>query len=86
MKKWLVVVTDEQYDWIKKTAAEVGVKGSVVVRGVMEKVKTIDSGDFKMSLLKEQLKDKLESIENEQKKLDDQKNEIMRKLKGRVTA
>lgn len=28
MKKWLTVVEDEQYEWIKKMAAKVGTKGA----------------------------------------------------------
>lgn len=87
MKKWLVVVTDEQYGWIKKTAEETGVKGSTVIREVLDRARTIESGDFKMSLLKSQIKNQLEEREIEKRRIEQEIQALHAKLRGgKVTA
>lgn len=80
MKKWLVVVEDSQYDWLKKTAADVGISGSVVVRAIIEKARTVEAGDFKISLLESQIKDKIHALQEEKLKVDQELQTLKNKL------
>lgn len=89
MKKWLGNLEDKQHEWLTTLAAETGIKGggSAIMRAALDRAMTIETGDFKLSLLKADLKVQLDVINTQRKELEQQAQELQRKLKGeRVTA
>lgn len=84
VKKWLVVVKDEQYDWIKRTAEEVGLKGSAVVREVIERARTKDNKEIRQSLLQASEREQLEDLLEERALLDKRISDVKNKTKALV--
>lgn len=82
MKKWLANITEEQYDWIKKTAAETGAKGADVVKEALDRCRVINSGDFRMSLVKAKVKNQLEKLAEEKRKIIELETNLQRQIKG----
>lgn len=84
MKKWLVNITDEQYDWIKKTGAEVGLKGSTVVREAIGRAMNKDSKELLSDLIEAQAKEKLDALMEQRRSIEEQIRNVRSKTK--VTA
>jgi len=86
-KKWLVVLTEEQHDWIKATAEEVGIKGSDIVREILDRVMSEDTRKFKASLANTQLKIRLQTINDKRAALDEEVRELKKQMGSeKVTA
>ena len=79
-KKWLVVLTEEQHEWIKDTSSKVGLKGSDIVREIVDRVMNEDSKKFRESLANAQLKMKLQSINDKKAALMEEERELKRQL------
>ncbi len=81
-KKWLVVLTEEQHEWIKATAQEVGIKGSDIVREIIDRTMGDNPRQFKNSMANAQLKIKLQAINDKRAALDEE----VAKLKQQMTS
>lgn len=79
-KKWLMVVTDEQHEWIKTTAREVGLKGSDIVRELIDRVRQEDDRKFKASLAQTQLKNRLQALNDKEAAIQEEKRELKRQM------
>lgn len=78
-KKWLTVITEEQYDWIKETALAAGLKGSDVVREALDR--SMKDREFKATLAAAQLKIQLDTLNSKKAALESQTKELQKRLK-----
>ncbi len=81
MKKWLVIVEDEQYDWIKKMAAKAGVKGSKVVRKALKKAQEENADEIVASLRESKDEEELTKLERQKARLEEQIRAVKRGAK-----
>lgn len=80
-KRWLVVVTDAMHDWIKQTAKEAGVKGTHLVRELIEREMANNSEKFKASLANARIRNQIQELATKKAALAEQEAELHRKLK-----
>lgn len=85
-KKWLLVITDEQHAWIKDVIRDTGLKGSDIVREVLDRVMGEDDKKFRQSLSQAQLKIKLESINDRRAALEEEAAKLKKQLSGERVA
>lgn len=86
-KKWLAVLRDEQYEWLKDTSKEVGLKGSHVIRELIDRAMTEDNKRFKQSLAQTQLKIKLQNLNDKKAAILEEERELKRQMSNdRVAA
>lgn len=76
MKKWLVLVREDQYDWIKKTAAQTGLKGSSVIREVIDRTRTKEQKEVISSLMQAQVRARLEELEEAKEAIEKKISEV----------
>lgn len=60
-KKWLVILRKDQYDWIKETAQSTELKGSDIVRAMIDETMKTNPEKFKQKLAEEQTRIELQS-------------------------
>lgn len=82
-KKWMVVLTDEQYDWVKGTAEKADVSGASVLRALISEAMEINSNEFRRSLQSAQLKTELLQLEEKKAQIAEKERELRLKLSGR---
>lgn len=82
-KKWLAVLEDDQYKWVKETANEIDTNGSAVIRAVIDRARTMDFGDFKKALAESQIKNQLEKLNKQKAELEEQVQELRQRMKNR---
>jgi len=82
MKKWMTVLEEDQYDWIKKLSTDVGVNGSEVVRAAIERCRNVDAGDFKQTLLQSQIKSQLDRLADERADIAQREQALKQQLKS----
>lgn len=83
-KKWMIVVTEEQYDWIKSVSNKTGLKGSDIVRELVDRCMTDDPKSFVNSLAATQHKMELEELERKQEAIKIMINEKKAAMKEKV--
>lgn len=84
-KKWLVILTKEQYDWIKDTAESTELKGSDIVREIIDDQMKSSPEKFKKRLVDAQKRIELERVMNKIAELESVKKEMTKELRE-VTA
>ncbi len=82
-KKWLVVLTEEQHEWIKRTSEEVGIKGSDIVREIIDRVMADNPRQFKNSMANAQLKIRLQALNDKRAAIEEEANELKKQMSGR---
>ncbi len=85
-KKWLIVLTEEQHEWIKETSETVGIKGSDIVREVIDRTMSEDPKRFQMSLVQAQVKIKLKSLNDRKAAILEEETKLKRQLQGERVA
>ena len=80
-KKWMAVIEEEQYKWLTKTIKETGTNGSLIIRTAIDRLRKSDAGDFKTTLLQEQVQAQIEAINVKRKHLDAEEARIKQALK-----
>lgn len=78
-RKWITVITEEQYDWIKETAEAAGLKGSDVVREAIDR--SMKNREFRASLAQTQLKIQLDALNDKKAALESQTKDLQKRLK-----
>lgn len=81
-KKYMIVLTEEQYNWIKTVATETQLKGSDVVREIIDRCMVDNPRQFKASLVNTQMKIKLQALNEKRAALDEEVAELQRQFKG----
>ncbi len=81
-KKWLSVLEESQYDWVKETAEETGTNGSAVIRAVIDRARKVDVGEFKQQLQEAQIKGQLEKLNAQKNALEEQAQLLKKRLKA----
>lgn len=84
MKKWMTVLDDEQFQWVKQTAKEISTNGSTIVRAAIDRCRTIDSGDFKQAIVQTQLRGQLERLDDEEQQIKQRREALKARLKGQL--
>lgn len=85
-KKWMVVLTENQYEWVKTTSSKAKVSGAAVLRSLISQAMEQNSADFQRSLMSAQLKVELHALEIAKEKLAEKEKEIRLKMTGREKA
>lgn len=85
-KKWLTVITEEQYEWIKDTSEKVGLKGSDMIREILDRAMAEDQKKFRASLANIQVKIKLQSINDRKIALQEEEREVRKQLQGETVS
>lgn len=83
IKKWMVVLPSEQYEWIKDTAEKAGVSGAAVCRALIAEAMEQNSVEFRRGLMSAQLKAELQSLEDKKAEIATKEKELRLKLSGR---
>jgi hypothetical protein len=83
VKKWMVVLTNEQYEWIKETADKAGVSGAAVCRTLIGQAMEQNSSEFRRNLMSAQIKSELEGLEEKKARIAEQEKELRLKLGSR---
>lgn len=79
MKRWVGVIPDEQYNWIKETMRDVGVKGAYIIQEALAKAQKDKS--FKDSLMAAQVRWKLDQLAEAKAKLEDEIQALKQKAR-----
>lgn len=79
-KKWLVILPEEMYVWIKETSKRNRIKGSDVVVEAVERI--MEDKNFTASLAETHLKVKLQKLNDEEAELMEQKSQLQQELKS----
>lgn len=79
-KKWLVVLTEEQHDWIKTLSQDVGLKGSDIIREMIDRTMGDNPRQFKASLANAQLKIRLQVLNDKRAALEEEAKELKKQL------
>ncbi len=87
-KKWMVVLSETQYEWIKDVADKSGASGAAILRTLITRAMDQNSSDFRRELMQAQLQSQLEALEEKKARIAEQEKELRSKLgsKERVTA
>lgn len=90
-KKWMVVLKDAQYAWIKETSDKSEVSGAAVLRALISQAMDQNSAEFRRNLMGEQLKAELQVLEERKARIEEKEKELRTKLmvrteRDRVTA
>lgn len=80
-KKWMIVVTEKQYNWIKEVAETTGLKGSDIVREMVEHTMNNDTKTFISGLATTQYKIELANLAEKRQEIEDKEAELKKKLK-----
>ena len=69
-RKWMVTLDEGTYEWVKRTAEELKIHGSDIIKELIKQVMNDDPSEFKNTLLearerllREELEEKKEAIE-----------------------
>lgn len=82
-KKWMVVLSDDQYDWIKDTSTKADVSGATVLRALISQAMEQNSSDFRRGLMSQQLKAELQALEDKKAEIAEKEKELRAKLSGK---
>lgn len=85
-KRWVTVVPIEQYEWIKETAKETGVKGGHILREIIERAMKGNAKEFKSSLAKSRWEIELQVLEDKKAELAEKEAELKRKMRNGAVA
>jgi len=80
-KKWMIVVTDEQYEWIKSVSEKTDLKGSDIIREMIARIMDGNPKEFVSSLASTQLKNELMELEQKEQMIAQKTAELRKKLK-----
>lgn len=80
-KKWVLVITDEQSDWLKDVADKTNLKGSDIVREMLNNIME-DDKKFISSLANAQLKIKLQALNDKKAALAEEERELKKQFSG----
>lgn len=79
-KKWVLVVTDEQHDWLLMVREKTHLKGSDIVRELISRQMEDDDKKFIASLANAQLKIQLQNINDRKAALAEQERLIRKQF------
>ena len=82
-KKWMALLTEDQYNWIKSIAEKTEVSGGAVIRALIAQAMEQNSADFRRGLMSTQLKAELQALEVAKAKLEAKEKEIRMKMNGK---
>lgn len=82
-KKWMVVLNETQYDWIKETAEKADVSGATVLRALITDAMSVNSAEFRRNLMSSQLRSELAALEVKQIEITEKAKELRMKLSGK---
>jgi predicted transcriptional regulator len=85
-RKWMAALEDRNYDWVKETSEQTGVSGSAIINALIERESKDKSFSFRSELAQERLKIELQRLNDKQAELENQKQELARKMKGNKVA
>lgn len=85
-KKWMIVLTDEQFEWVKETAEKTGLKGSDIIREIVDRQMNDNPRQFVASLAATQYKMELQELEQQQRALEAKQEEIRKRIKQEKVA
>lgn len=87
-KKWMVVLSDEQYNWIKDTSDKTDTTGAAVLRALVSQAMNENSVSFRRSLMSAQVQMELDELDRKKQAIADKEKELRAKLgtRERVTA
>lgn len=80
-KKWLVVITDDQHEWMSDLAESLDIKGTVIVRELLDRAMAEDQRKFRASLSTIKLKAELQSVNDKKAEILEKEKELQKKLK-----
>ncbi len=77
-KKWLVIVTETQYTWLKEVAEKTSLKGSDIIGELLNK--GMEDRQFVASLAEAQLKIKLQKLNDKAMEIEEQREELQKQF------
>jgi riboflavin synthase alpha subunit len=82
-KKWMVVLSDSQYDWIKETSEKTDVSGAAVCRALISQAMEQNASHLHDMLMSTRYKTELQELEEKQRVMAERAKELKAKLSGK---
>ncbi len=82
-KKWMIVLSESQYDWVKDTSEKANVSGAAVLRALITEAMAINSTEFRRSLMSSQMRSELAALEAKEIEIKEKARELRIKLNGK---